>query len=193
MNPMAEIGEGNSRRLTDAVEAVPGRRYLGGQFDRRLLDSRPIDIKMASSLRNDGFFKTCSKEQATAPCFNRGPFVFVPGQKFDQRVINTSFIARQPSKASAAVWRCCAIQWATSRVRANFPRLCLIENTGTGTVLRTNAWRKALFVRNPSAALNSLPPTIGPWTASNSASKARESSVNSGVSLNSLVSQRGIG
>lgn len=184
--------KGTLGRHPDAVEAVPGRRYLGGLFDRRLLDSRPRDIKMTLSLHNDGFSKTRSQERATASCANRRPFVFVPGQKVDQRVINTSFIALQPSGAAGALWRCSAIQRATSRARANFPRLCLMENTATGTVLRANAWRKALFVGYPSVALNALPPNIGPWTTSNSASNARASSVRFVVSFSSLTSQRGI-
>jgi hypothetical protein len=132
---------------------------------------------MGSSVYIDGFFEVCPHGQATARRANVGPFVFVPGPRGDQALIDTSFSWCSCLSAMArAFCRWVASQSATSVDRANFPRLRSIENTVTGTVFRATAWRKAPLVGYPSAAVNALPHIIGPCTANSSCSKARASS-----------------
>lgn len=132
---------------------------------------------MNRSVLIDELSEPCPLGQATAYCVNNGPFVFLPCPTFDQGFIDISFWRRGLSPTDSQTFcRWVATQRATSLDKANLPRLWSIEKTATGTVLRTNAWRKALLVGYPNAALNALPPMIGPCIVSKSASSSRASS-----------------
>ena len=132
---------------------------------------------MSASVYIDGFFEACPRGQATARRTNVGPFVFVPNPADSQSVVvePSSWCSGRPTTALAPC-RWLANHSATSVDKANFPRLCSIENTGTGTLFRTTAWRKAPPVGYPNAAVNALPDNIGPWTANKSRPNARASS-----------------
>lgn len=113
---------------------------------------------MGLSVFIDGFFEACPRGQATARRANVGPFVFVPDPAVDQSVIdNSSSGCSCWSTTTPALSRWSASHCATSVDKANFPRLCSIENTGTGTVFRAIAWRNAPLVGYPNAAVNALP------------------------------------
>lgn len=132
---------------------------------------------MGLSVFIDGFFEACPRGQATARRANVGPFVFVPDPAADQSVmVNSSSWCSGRSTTLLALCRWLASHCATSVDKANFPRLCSIEKTGTGTVFRATAWRKAPLVGYPNAAVSALPDIIGPWTANRSRPNVRASS-----------------
>ncbi|WP_157979323.1 hypothetical protein [Rhodoferax ferrireducens] len=129
---------------------------------------------MNASLLIDDLSESCPIGQAAARCYNNGPFVVLPGRIFGQVFMGISFWLHDGPQATVlAPCRWVATQIATSLDNANLPRLWSIEKTATGTVLRAKAWRKALFVGYPSAALKAFPLRIGPCNVSKSSSNAR--------------------